>query len=527
MSFFKKGFNKSSRSTNVLRNMNVAFICELMNTLLGFVSRSVFIAMLGKSYLGVGGIFHNILKLLSLTELGFGTAIVYNLYKPIRNHEEQTITNLMWFYRKAYFCIGFAVLTMGLILLPFLKLLIKNPPNIPENITLLYLLHLASSVSSYYLAHKRCILSADQKGYIAGIYTQVFHTARILLQMLALYLTKNYTLYLCISIARHLSHTIWIAHVVDKLYPFLTQLKPQKLPAEFFQKLKKDISALFLYKINRVIIHGTDNLLIAAIAKNGVVAVGLYSNYLLISETANMVLGIITSSFTSSLGNLNASDEDSKKEKVFYCILFLSAWLYGYVCSGIFELSDRFIELWLNKEYILGPLVVFAIVLQLYIRSVHYAAYAYRITNGLFVQSKYVPLFTSFVNIALSIWWGKLWGLFGILFATSIARIVTIGIVDPYLVYKYVFNKGVLPYYITYIKYTVVTLAAMFIAKNAILLIPLHGWLGFIVDFIVYSLLFNGIFMLVFFRTEERKYLTNIAMSLFKKHLPKLAAKFA
>lgn len=517
MKLFQAGFNRRGRTENVVRNVNIALVCQIVNTLLGFVARSAFIRMLGETYLGVNGIFSNILTVLSFAELGIGTAIVYNLYKPLKDRNEREVGALMQFYRNAYLVIGVLIAVVGLLLIPFLELLISEQPDIKENISLLYVLFLSSTVISYVNAHKKSLLNADQKQYIASLYHQFMHFVQIALQIALLFLTKNYILYLAVQILCKLTESILVARQTERLYPFLRQMRGEKLAKEKIGSIKKDVGALFIYKINSVIIHGTDNILIAALETNGVQTVGLYSNYTLISETANMMLGIFTNALTPSVGNLNAGEDRSKKERVFFTILFVSAWLYGYACSGIYALSDEFVKVWLGSKFVLSPIVVFAVALQLYIRSVHYAAYTYRITNGLFVQSKYVPILTSLVNIGLSIWWGIEWGLVGILLATSAARILTIGISDPVLVYKHVFRKSPLRYYLRYAGYLLLTVGAFVVSNLVCDLIPLNGWIGFAVKFIVYSVLFNGVFLLATMRSQEFRYVWETGTQYVKK----------
>lgn len=522
MRIFRVGFNNESRTANVVRNVNVALLCQAINTVLGFVSRSFFIFMLGKTYLGINGVFSNILTILNFAELGIGTAIVYNLYQPLKLHDEDQVSALVNFYKKAYFTIGAIILIVGLALTPFLTYLIKEQPDVKESIAVLYILYLLSTVVSYYNAHKKSLLSADQKQHITNIYHQLVHILQILVQMCFLYLTRNYIIYLCIQIGCNVLENYLIARQVDLLYPFLKDKKGLKVEKGLLKSIQKDVGALTIYKLNSAVIHGTDNILITALAEDGVQAVGLYANYTLISETINTILGIITNALTPSIGNLNTETDNAKKERVFYTTLFLCVWAYGFACSGIMALSDSFISAWIGNDYILEKAVVFAVALQLYIRSVHYAAYTYRVTCGLFVQSKYVPIMTSLINIGLSIYMGKLYGLFGILFATSIARITTIGISDPILVYKYVFKKSSIGYYLRYILYVALVVVCYLAGNCAINLITITGWGGFLIKGILFSSVFNALFILFTFKTESFHYVINTGLRYARRLIGKV-----
>lgn len=517
MNLFHKGFNNKGRTDNVVRNINVSLICQLINTIMGFVSRSIFIKVLGETYLGVNGIFGNILTILNFAELGIGTAIVYNLYKPLREHDEAGVGVLVNFYKRAYFYIGAVISIVGLSLAPFLNFLIKDQPDVKENIYLLYILFLSSTVVSYFNAHKKSLLSADQRAHVTNIYHQVVHTIQIILQIILLLLTKNYILYLIVQITCNVLENILVARQTDKLYPFLKEYNKSKLEKGTVSSIKKDVGALTIYKLNHAIIHGTDNVLIAAILKNGVQTVGKYANYTLISETINTILGIITNSLTPSIGNLNAETDANKKEWVFNTTLFMSAWIYGFACAGIMSLSKHFITVWVGENFLFNNLVVFSIVLQLYIRNVHYAAYTYRVTCGLFVQSKYVPVFTSTINLVFSILLGKIWGLFGILIATSIARVVTIGISDPVLVYKHIFKKNPISYYLRYLLYTIIVLISWLGADSLLRLFTFKGWIGFLLYLIIFTIIFNFIFIIFTFKFKEFEYVKNLAIRYINK----------
>lgn len=521
MKFFSSGFNNKGRTDNVIRNVNVAMICQIINTLMGFLSRSFFIAMLGKTYLGVNGIFSNILTILNFAELGIGTAIVYNLYKPLKERDEVGVSALVNFYKKAYFVIGLIMAVVGLSLTPFLNILISEQPDVKESISLLYVLFLTSTVCSYVNAHKKSLLGADQKQHITSIYHQLGHTIQIVAQMAFLYFTHNYIIYLIIQIVCRLLEGWLIAREADRLYPFLKANKKAKIENGLFRSIKKDVGALTIYKLNHAAIHGTDNILIAALETNGVQAVGLYANYTLISETINTILGIVTNALTPSIGNLNAEKDIKKKESIFNTSLFLCSWTYGFACCGMFSLSEAFVTNWLGKDYVLSQAIVFVVALALYIRSVHYPAYTYRVTSGLFVQSKYVPLFTTLVNLGLSIWFGKLWGLFGILLATSLARILTIGISDPFFVYKYVFNKNPFSYYLHYIGYALVVVVSYFVANFLCGRINVGGWIGFILSAVAFSVLFNLVFVAITYRSKEFKTVLSVAIKYIGKIIKK------
>ena len=93
-----------SRTHNSILNIVTGLGGYVINTVLGFLCRIVFIRCLSAEYLGISGLFANILTMLSLAELGIGSAIVFALYKPLAENDESKIASLMRYYAKAWYC---------------------------------------------------------------------------------------------------------------------------------------------------------------------------------------------------------------------------------------------------------------------------------------------------------------------------------------------------------------------------------------------------------------------------------------
>ena len=126
-----------ARTKNTLRNIAFGSVNRIINIVLPFISRTVILYVMGTQYLGLSSLFSSILSFLSLTELGVGAAMVYSMYKPIAENDYTTIRALLNLYRKLYRIIGTVILIIGLLLIPFLKILV--PEELPPEINL-YLL---------------------------------------------------------------------------------------------------------------------------------------------------------------------------------------------------------------------------------------------------------------------------------------------------------------------------------------------------------------------------------------------------
>lgn len=488
----------SSRTKNVSHNMIVALICQITNLIVSFIARTVFIKTLGAEYLGVNGLFSNILTILSFAELGIGNALLFSMYRPLANGETSKICSLMALYKRAYNIIATTITFAGFCVVPFLQFIIKQKPDIPENIYFLYILFLLNTILSYVFVYKKSIIIADQKNWIVLLTKQGGHITMTIAQIVILIYTHNFILFLILQFTFTLLENIVCSAIADRMYPYI-KLKGQVLPKDETKAIFQNVKSMAFYKFGSVILNGTDNILVSAMVN--ISTVGIVSNYALFNSACNSILGNITSAFTASVGNLNAIGTQDQKYNVFKKILFLTAWLYGFCSMALIFLSKELIPVWLGSDYLLSTFVVISIVSEFYIQGIHTAESTYRITSGLFVKGRFAPLVGSIVNIILSIILYKIIGLAGIFFATPIARMTTIGIVDSLLVYKNVFHQNPMKYYITNILYLLIFIVLGIVSNYCSTHIYISGWFGFVVKTFVFSFVFNLLFVMMFYRT--------------------------
>jgi len=508
-----------SRTENTIKNSSFGFVTQVINILLSFVARSAFIYILDVEYLGVNGLFTNILLLLSFAELGIGNAIIYSMYKPIAIGDNEKIKSLMRLFAKAYRMIGIFVFLAGLIVIPFMNYIIKDAPDIKENIIFLYFLFLLNTSLSYFFVYKKSIITADQKNYIVLLYQQVFRIFQTIVQIIFLIATREYISFLLIQILFTLLNNIYVSKKADKMYPYLRNKKANILEKDERNEILSNIKSLFMYKFGSVVLNGTDNIIISALI--GVTAVGLSSNYLLVLSSLTAIGGQFMSGVTASVGNLNATGDKESKEVVFNRIFFVSAWIFGFFSVGLFMFLNKLILLWLGSEYLLPEIVVFAIVLHFYVNSLQFAAYTYRITMGLFVKGRLAPVAAAIINIILSFWLGNSIGLAGIFLATSIARFFTTGIVDPVLVYKTILKKNPLLYYIRYFSFTGIFVALYLTLNFAISFITIPGVWGFALKVSLVTILFNSVMFIIFRKNKDFIQIKDILTKIINKKLRK------
>ena len=493
-----------SRTENSIINSAMSIVTQVLTVVLNFAVKTVFIKMLNDEYLGVNGLFTNIITMLSLADLGIGIAIPYSLYKPLAKKDEHKINVLMNFYKKVYTIIGIAVLLIGLSLTPFLGLIIKDIPKNVPHLSLIYILFVIHSASSYFFVYKKFLIDSDQKGYITSRIIFTFSTLLSIIQIILLVTTKNYILFLLSSIILVIIQNIYISSKANKLYPFIKNKTDEKLEKEDMEGIKKNVSSLFIYKVGTVIMNGTDNIIISKFI--GLIIVGFYSNYVLIINSITTVLNQIFNAITSSIGNLVVTTNKKRSKEVYDNLNFANFWLYALFGVCIIVLINPFINIWIGKKYVMGFSIVFLLVLNFYVLGMQSVTNSFRNAYGLFWIAKYRPIIMVIINIVISVVLVQFIGIEGVLIGTLISRLLTTAWLDPYIVHKYGFEISPKSYYIDYLKYLVIFIAISIILNYFVSMIAINNIFMLILIAILVVIIVNVILVLLFFKTSEFNY---------------------
>ncbi len=509
-----------SRTKNTIRNVKTGAVVQIINKLMAFVVRTVFIKILNSEYLGVNGLFTNVLTILSFAELGIGTAIIFNMYKPVAAHNTEKIKSLMQLYKKAYNTIGIVVFILGLCVIPFMRFIVKEAPNIKENLILIYVLFLFNTASSYFFTYKKSIISAHQRQSIINNFDSAFYLIKSILEIIFLFLTKNFIVYLVIEILSTLFENICLSIKADKMYPYLKDKKIKKLSKDESKNIFDNVKSLVIYKFGGVIMNGTDNILISALVN--VSTVGYCSNYVLIINSIKSIIVSALNGVTASVGNLNAVGEPKQKEKVFYQITFANYIVYSFCSIAFIALLNPFISLWLGPNYVLEIAVSISLAISFFIEGLRNPGYTYRTTLGLFQKGRTTPYIGAITNIILSILLCKMFGVAGIFIATGIAQLVSYSWIDPYLIYKYEFKTPVSKYFKKYLYYIVVFIINSIITFEISNMISIQGIIGLIFKAIITCIICNTINLIAFCKTDEFK---ELKLKLLDPVLKKISKK--
>lgn len=433
----------AGRTKKAVKNIAYNMINQVLGLVLTFISRTVFIWGFGIEYLGINGLFADVLGLLSMADLGFNTAMVYSFYKPLADDDSKKIAALISFYKQVYSLIAIAVSFIGVCIIPALPYLINVEKEIP-NINIIYLLSLINVVISYLWIYRTSILSADQKGYIITRIGMISNVVRTVLQILSIVLFRNYILYLIIGSIVAVINNIISSQIAVKQYPYI--LSGECLPKSERRNIFDTIKSVFIYKISSVLLNATDNILISIIISTA--AVGYYSNYLMLQNKITQFYALFFTSLTASIGNLVVTEKANKRFEVFECEQSISYIICGVVIPCYVGLVNDFIRIWLGEFYILPDLVVIAIGINMYLSCVLQPLWSYREATGLYRKTKWVMLICATLNLLLSIALGEAMGLSGILFASGLSRLLTYVWVEPWILYRDYFESKPYRYYV-------------------------------------------------------------------------------
>lgn len=492
-----------SRTKKGLKNLSMGLLGQFVSILLSFALRTVFIKTLSVEYLGIEGLFTNVLTLLSLTELGISGAIGFALYKPMATDDRKKICQLMNFYKLAYRTIAIVVLSVGIILSFFLDYLMEAKPNIDESIQVIFGLFLLNNVFSYFVAEKQSLLIANQDKYIDSGIKQVVNLIRFVCQAASLFIFHSYYGYLIIQAGATLFYNAVIGQYVLQKYPWLKNGRNLKLEKADYNIIFTDVKALAISKIAGVVSNGADNIIISKLF--GVGIVGVLSNFNMIITAINSVVWQSLNNIIGNIGNFNASATLQERRNIFSELWLVTYWAYTIATTCLFALLTPFVTIWIGESFTVDNTIILVLLVNMYVGGITFPMYSYRVTLGLFDSVKWFYVLSALVNIVLSIWLGWKFGLVGVYAATVISRVLISDLSEIGVVCKYGLQWPMIRYCLRLIKYSALTILIGGMCKLAVAQISGNSIIDFILQCIICLLISNGILVCVFGRKREFK----------------------
>ncbi|WP_144631405.1 oligosaccharide flippase family protein [Priestia megaterium] len=501
------------RKKLALKNSGITFLCQIVDVVLQFVIRKLFIIYIGIELLGINSTFTSILGALSVAELGFEGAVIYSLYKPIADNKKEVVEDIIVILKKIYTFVGIFILIAGLIIMPFLPQILKGV-NVNIYIYIVYYLQVMSVAVTYFLGYKRTLIYALKLDYIRSIYISSYKLLAAVLHIIMIVSFSSYIGYVLIIFVQNVLTNISIAKYCDKHFDY--NFKNKKFNKQYFSKIFKDVKDIFWGRLAGYIYYSTDNLIISALV--GTVSVGFLSNYTQIFVQLKFVLNNVLNSNKPIIGELLT--QNNSKE---YTLKVLQKYTFArYLCSSFFfipatVLIDCFITTWLSKTYVLPFFITILLTIDLYITFVHGALVDYIAGLGYFSHDKKISIIGAMINIVISVSLVFSLGVPGVLIGTVISQ-GFFWITRSIIVFKYYFRDlkvSFIKYWIRQIVYMSIFGFNVLICIYILRIIPLEdSYLKFVLGGIISWLIIALINWLFLHKTEEFIYVKNLFMKL-------------
>lgn len=503
------------RTEKSIRNIVYGEVNVILTVLLSMVTRTALVRILGLSAVSLNGLFTEVIAVLSLAELGVGSAITYNLYKPLAEQDEQKLTQLMWFYKSTYRLIAGFILAAGLCFLPFVSCLIRNAEFDMGYLRLVYVIFLLKTVSSYFFSYKRTLLDADQKMYLISAANTLFRFITVASNLAVLMLTHNFIAYLLSDVGVTLVNNVAVAHIADRQYPFLK--KRDRLPTEEKKKIFANMKHLFIGTLSGKITNSTDNILISVLV--GTLQVGLYSNYSLIISNVRKILLLIPDAAAGSIGNLAVSESRERCHQVLCRMTFIIYLVTTFCSACILCMSDPFVEILFGRKYLMDDILQYSFVVNFFYFVVREPLWRMMMVSGLFAKDKNISILGSSINLVVSIVLGLKWGILGIMLGTTCTLIIQI-MLKTRLLYREFLYLDAAHYQWLLIKISASAFAGLYISKVLChMMIPASPYGRLWVYFMVACIVSVSLNVVLFYRTEEFSYCRNLAVRMFKEYV--------
>lgn len=498
-----------SRTKNSVKNVAYAIGFQAISTLISFITRTALVKTVGLEAISLNGLFTEVISMLSLTEMGVGTAIIYNLYKPLADHDYDKVGQLMNLFKKAYYAIAAATLVIGMALAPWIQYIVNDIGYDTWYIQFIYALFVLQTASSYLFSYKASLLNADQKKYAVNIITAIVKGIGTIAFVIVLIVTHNYVAYLITNIILNVAINVTISLYVDKEYPYIKE--SNMLPAGERKQVFANIKNIFIRTLSGKITNSTDNILISTLVST--LQVGLYSNYSLFITVMKQLSVQLIGGITGSLGNLMVTETGEHCSRTLKRMTFIFYVIGSVMTLGYLACLSPVIQIWIGDSYVMAQSIVFVCCIVMFLEFVSRPLWEIMTVSGLFEKDRNISIAGSVINLIVSIILGIKIGICGIFIGTICTYFVQI-IFKLRLLYIERLKVKMTSYAMLWIKMC----SAMFIMMVVISVIKnltsiSNPWIAFFVYGLVAVIMSIVTNFLVFYKTDEFTY----CISIFRK----------
>lgn len=507
------------REKVAMKSSMIGLFSKTITIAFSLIVTKFFVEYIGIETQGINRVYSDLLGFLQLAELGIGTAITYALYQPIVDKNIRQIQALMDLYKKLYRIIFLIIVILGVCLIPLIPVFVTDSTFSRAYLTIIYLIQLATSASTYLLAYKRNLLYADQKQYISTMIDAMANLFGNLCCIAAIVWTRSYCIYLIILFVKTLLSNVIVNAICNRIYPYLKDPVVQKY--EKMDELFTNVKDLIIGRIGGWIYNSTDNLIISKFV--GIVSVGLLGNYYTIKSTLMTIAGSIVEPIMPLIGNyIREKDDKTRVYQVFMSYSFIRFGIANLVCVGFIVMANPVIEIWLGSKYQLSEFIIILLAADMFISITHGATNDFIQVLGLFKDDRNMSLGGMAINLVTSLVLAWVCGIQGVLIGTVIAQCYY-WTIRAKIVFSRYFMQPAWEYVAKIVKYLITTggeIAILFglfrlplFSTNSIIIV--------IVKCLICAIVSVGISVVTNLRTEEWK----IASGMITKYIGMLGAR--
>lgn len=493
----------ASRIQNAKRNMVVGFINKIVTIVSPFLVRTVLIHTLSVEYVGISGLFSSILQMLSMADLGFASAIVYSMYKPIAEGDDSAVCALINFYKKIYRVIGGIIFVIGMVLLPFLNGMINGDCPSDVDIHIIYIIYLVNSVVSYLMfSYKRSLLIAYQRRDVADTIQAICKLGLSIVQIVSLILVKNYYAYVVFIPICSIMDNLLCAWRTKKMFPHIDSrgaIQPN-VKNDIIEKTK----GLLIYRICGMTRNALDNFFLSMFY--GLVVVGIYNNYYYIMNSIRLFVDICTQSISAGIGNSVATESIEKNYKNLNVFTFIYEWICGWCTVCLLCLYQPFMQIWVGEDNMFSIGVVISLCIYFYVWIAGDIRSQYTDASGLWWKEKKRAVAETIANIALNYVLVVNFGVIGVVLATAIS-ILFVGLPwsNKIIFDSYFKDQSCKQYMLSQGIYALITTVCCLVTYGICDIVPWTGFEGLIVKGVICIFVPNICYMALAYKIPVAK----------------------
>ena len=428
------------------------------------------------------------------------------MYKPIVEKDNQAICALLKYIKTLYVIIGVVVFTLGILIMPFLGNFIHG--DYPEDINLyiLFAMYLFNMVFGYFFyGYTTSIFLANQRNDIISIVSLIINIAQYILQIIVLYFTKNYTLYIMIYALIVIPQNLLYRYLAKKEYPMYKC--EGDVTKESKKRIKTEVTSLLGHKIGAVVLVSIDSVLISTFL--GLKELAIYGNYYYIFSSVIGLTTILSQSLLSGVGTKLISSTKEDAYILYKQLNFAWIWIVTICACFLYGLFNPFITMIFGEKYCYNAYIVFLIVLYYYFWQFRNMGLTFKDAAGLWSKDWFKPYLGMGLNLVGSIILLKIIGsVVAVLIPTVFVMLFIYFPIETVVIHKNIFRVSFRSYVIKTLVFVCVSIFCIVLTYFACSLIKIkNDMLLFVLDFLICLLVPNFVLLCIYHKSKEFKQL--------------------